>query len=66
MPVESESQLLEARTKRILVVDEDACSLLTMMLPKEGFQTQTALDGRDALAKIKQSAPDRSRTSLNS
>ena len=57
---ENQSQLAEARTKRILVVDddEDTRALLTMMLQKEGFQIQTAFDGQDALAKVKQSAPD--------
>jgi len=60
LPAENGCQLVEARNKRVLVVDddEDTCALLAMMLQKEGFRIETAFDGQDALTKIKRSAPD--------
>lgn len=45
---------------RILVVDDEelVCALLVDMLEHRGYQVQTAGDGRQALAAIRQEAPD--------
>lgn len=47
-------------TKRILVVDdiEDNVSLLQVILTEEGYEVDTAIDGKSALAKIEASPPD--------
>jgi CheY-like chemotaxis protein len=47
-------------TKRILVVDdiEDNVSLLQVILTEEGYEVDTAIDGRSALVKIEASPPD--------
>jgi CheY-like chemotaxis protein len=46
--------------KRILVVDdiEDNVSLLQVILTEEGYEVDTATDGKTALAKIEASPPD--------
>jgi CheY-like chemotaxis protein len=46
--------------KRILVVDdiEDNVSLLQVILTEEGYEVDTATDGKSALAKIEASPPD--------
>jgi CheY-like chemotaxis protein len=46
--------------KRILVVDdiEDNVSLLQVILTEEGYEVDTAIDGKSALAKIEASPPD--------
>ena len=60
MLTETETPLAEARTKRILVVDDEdeTCELLSVILQNEGFNVLTSFDGQDALAKVKQEAPD--------
>ncbi|HEY9726707.1 MAG TPA: response regulator [Chroococcales cyanobacterium] len=47
-------------TKRILVVDdiEDNVSLLQVILTEEGYEVDTAIDGKSALAKVEASPPD--------
>ena len=48
------------RGKRVLVVDDEPTivSLLTLALEAEGYQVEVAVNGRDALDKVKQQAPD--------
>lgn len=50
----------ENGAKRILVVDDerDVRSLVCHILVDQGYQVEQAVDGRDALAKIQQRAPD--------
>lgn len=56
LPFQAKSQA----TKRILVVDdiEDNVSLLQVILTEEGYEVDTATDGKLALAKIEASPPD--------
>ena len=46
--------------KRVLAVDDDPpiLSLLTTALEVEGYEVEFATNGRDALNKVKQQAPD--------
>ncbi|MFN8635916.1 MAG: response regulator [Chloroflexota bacterium] len=46
--------------KRILVVDDEPLivSLLTLALEAEGYQVEVAVNGRDALDRVQQQAPD--------
>lgn len=47
-------------TKRILIVDDDAniCELLRMYLNKDGFDTETAADGEQAIETARRYNPD--------
>src|SRR5688500_13625499 len=48
------------RSKRILVVedDRDLCSLLSSLLDVEGYKTETACDGGDAVQRVLDERPD--------
>ena len=52
--------MAQASEKRILVVDDepDVRNFLATCIEDAGFQVETAVDGEDALAKIKADAPD--------
>jgi DNA-binding response OmpR family regulator len=53
-------QAKRQEAKRILVVDdiEDNVSLLQVILTEEGYEVDTATDGKSALAKVEASPPD--------
>jgi CheY-like chemotaxis protein len=46
--------------RHVLVVDDEALiiSLLTLALEGEGYQVEVAVNGQDALDKVKRQAPD--------
>jgi DNA-binding response OmpR family regulator len=46
--------------KKILVVDDDSniCELLRLYLEKDGFKTELAYDGREAIRKFNENEPD--------
>lgn len=50
----------EAQAKRILIVDdlEDNLSLLEAILAEEGYEIDSAKNGKSALAKVEASPPD--------
>jgi len=56
----TEQDLVDPGTKLILVVDddEDVRSFLETILEMDGYQVQTAADGKEALAKVQARAPD--------
>ncbi|MBI5244448.1 MAG: response regulator [Elusimicrobia bacterium] len=58
--MEEDRPLDDAKTKRVLVVDDDEGNrdLIAAMVRKEGFQVEEAFDGQDALDKIGRAAPD--------
>jgi DNA-binding response OmpR family regulator len=59
-PRGDETMVATAITKKVLVVedDEDILKLVKMYLDNEGFKTITALNGADALQKVKSEHPD--------
>lgn len=58
--VPEEGALVSAAGKRILIVDDEpgVIELLEMTLKKEGFQTESACDGQEAVQKITKARPD--------
>jgi len=46
--------------KKVLVADdeEDICQMLKIVLEKQGWEVETACDGKDALEKIESGPPD--------
>lgn len=55
-----EPELGDPKTKRILVVDDDESILemLKMMVLKEGFLVETAVDGKEAIQRVAAQSPD--------
>ena len=55
-----EQELGDPKEKCILIVDDDESiqSLLQMMVKKEGFQVETAFDGKEAVRKVVARSPD--------
>lgn len=51
---------MSKNTTHILAVDDDAdiLAVISFNLEREGFKVSTAIDGREALAKVKQLHPD--------
>ena len=47
-------------TKRIMIVDDDPllCKLLDMALKREGYETEVAYSGQDALARLQEQPVD--------
>lgn len=56
----SSAQAEPRRARRVLVVDDepDVVSYLEMLLRDSGYETITAADGMDALAKVRTDRPD--------
>jgi len=56
----AQEPLSKVESKLILIVDdeEDMVKVLELLVKREGFQVDTAMDGQEALQKIEQRLPD--------